>query len=253
MTYEQGKPQQGRGRKTESTHQPHHHMMIAHMVQQHSVPPPPRAHTDCHHPCGNHTVRPGYVSRTWEVGKRGVGRLVTRQGKGGYGRVEHEVYYRGSRSGGGRVREGRERGEGGVFMPSPLPLVSPPWQQSYRSYSGILPMNTNMNKEIIGEIHKSTIPRNASFSGNKQNTGPNESSRNPPPPSRVHPPSVPGLFAKTFPLPCLPACLSLLPPRVRLWVHSRPAASTVTYQPAPLPDEGREYVCGYLEPTPHPK
>lgn len=102
-------------------------------------------------------------------------------------------------------------------MPSPLPLVPPPWQQSYRSYSGILPMNTNMNKEIIGEIHKSTIPRNASFSGNKQNTGPNESSRNPPPPSRVHPPIRAGSFRQNLPSP-LPACLpvSLTSPRASL-------------------------------------
>lgn len=70
-------------------------------------------------------------------------------------------------------------------------------------------MNTIMNKEIFGgkqRVHQPS-PGNASFSGNIQNNrhpmrrGPYYSSL-----SRTTPQSVPGLFAKTFPLP-LPACL----------------------------------------------
>lgn len=77
-----------------------------------------------------------------------------------------------------------------------------------------------MNKEIIRENTSSPPLRDASFSGNKQNTGPNESNENPraslsPLPLAHTPQSVPGLFARTFPLPCLPACppVSLPSPR----------------------------------------
>lgn len=48
------------------------------------------------HPCEKHTVRPGYVSRTWE--KKEVGRQVTRWVQGRDGRVEQWVHHRGSRS-----------------------------------------------------------------------------------------------------------------------------------------------------------
>lgn len=105
-------------------------------------------------------------------------------------------------------------------------------------------MNTIMNKEILGGKNKesTTLPRNASFSGNIHNNkhpmrgGPYSSF-----PLAHTPQSVPGLFAKTFPLhlsACPPACL-LNPLACVPRVPSRTTASTVTYPPAPLPEEVR--------------
>lgn len=127
VTYEQGKPHRGEGEEEqESTHQPH--------PQSHDGEPTWPSNTVCHHQPRAHTdattpaknthctagLRQPHVGK-WEKSGGEAGH-PGRAGGGGYGRVEHEVYYRGSRSRRGGVREGRERGEeGGVHAIPPLP------------------------------------------------------------------------------------------------------------------------------------